>query len=92
MKGELDINFVRNLRWAIHTTAKYAPWRNVCRHQAHQVMIICRIFNIPHEVHIGFKKDVSSGKVIAHAWTVSGNIMLSGFCNPTEYVLQKDQM
>ncbi len=89
--GVSDINFVKDLRWAIATVEKYVPWPNLCRHQAYQVTIICRIFNIPYEVYIGFKKDIRFGKVIAHAWTLSDNIMVSGHCNPYEYVLQKNK-
>ena len=90
-EGVSDINFIRDLKWAIVTVEKYVPWPNVCRHQAYQVAIICRIFNLPYEVYIGFKKDIRSGKVIAHAWTLSDNIMVSGHCNPKEYVLQKHE-
>jgi len=76
-----------DIRWAIFVVNKNVPWTNVCRHQAYQAKILCSLYKIPYQIFVGFKKS-DGGKIEGHAWTVVGAQMITGFCNPDEYVIQ----
>ena len=75
-----------DIRWAIATVAKYVPWQNVCRHQAYQAKLLCDFYNIEYQIFVGFKKG-ETNQIQGHAWTMAEGLMLSGFCNPEEYVV-----
>ena len=79
---------IKDIRWAIQFTDRFIPWKNVCRHQAYQAMQLCNHYKIPCKTFIGFKKDKAKGTIEAHAWTISGNTIITGFCNPQEYTIQ----
>ncbi|MFD2520335.1 lasso peptide biosynthesis B2 protein [Emticicia soli] len=83
----LDMNLVNDIRFAIRIVEKYTVWKNVCRHQAYQAMILCKYYQIPYQIFIGFKKG-GDGKIEGHAWTLVGNQIITGFCKPEEYVIQ----
>jgi hypothetical protein len=83
----IDLTLVNDLSFAIRVMGKYTPWENVCRHQAYQALLLCRYYQIPYQVFIGFKKS-NEGKIEGHAWTVVGNQIITGFCKPEEYVIQ----
>jgi Transglutaminase-like superfamily len=78
---------IADIRWAIFIVNKNVPWQSVCRHQAYQAMLLCKFYNIPCQIFVGFKKN-ESNKIDGHAWTMVGNEMITGFCNPDEYVVQ----
>lgn len=77
-----------NIAKAIYIANKYIPWKNVCRHQAYQAKLLCNFYKIPCLIFIGFKKDKEKKEIQAHAWTMAGEKMVTGFCNPEEYVVQ----
>lgn len=83
----IDMNLVKDMRLAIKIISKYTPWENVCRHQAYQAMILCRLYQIPYQIFVGFKKS-NEGKIEGHAWTVVNEEIITGFCKPEEYVVQ----
>lgn len=82
-----DMNLVNDIRLAIRLVEKYTFWKNVCRHQAYQAMLLCKYYQIPYQIFVGFKKS-NDGKIEGHAWTVVGNQIITGFCKPEEYVIQ----
>jgi len=73
---------------AIQLSGKYIPWKNVCRHQAYQAKMLCNFYKIPYQIFIGFKKDKEKNEIQAHAWTIAGGKIITGFCNPEEYIVQ----
>lgn len=77
-----------DIAWAIRTVDQYMPWKNVCRHQAYQAKLLCNHYKIPCYIYIGFKKDELRNEIQAHAWTVAGGRIITGFCNPAEYIIQ----
>lgn len=79
---------INDIAKAIHIVSKYIPWKNVCRHQAYQAKLLCNLYNIPYLIFIGFKKDIAKNEIQAHAWTMAGGRMITGFCNPEEYIIQ----
>ncbi|MCU0349431.1 MAG: lasso peptide biosynthesis B2 protein [Flavobacterium sp.] len=83
----LEMNLVNDIRFAIRVIGKFAPWENVCRHQAYQAMILCRFYQIPYQIFVGFKKN-DNGIIEGHAWTVVDNQIITGFCKPEEYIVQ----
>ena len=78
---------VMDIRYVIFVVSKYVPWQNVCRHQAYQAKILFSMYDIPYQIFVGFKKN-EDGKIDGHAWTMAGGLMVTGFCNPDEYVVQ----
>ena len=83
----IENQIIADIRWAIFMVSKYSLWENVCRHQAYQAMFLCRFYNIPYQIFVGFKK-AEYGKINGHAWTMVGGQMITGFCNADEYVIQ----
>lgn len=79
---------VNDVQWAIQVVAKYITWKNVCRHQAYQAKLLCNFYHLPCLIFIGFKKDINKNEIEAHAWTVAGGKIITGFCNPDEYTVQ----
>lgn len=79
---------VTDMAWAIQITAKYIPWKNVCRHQAYQAKMLCNYYRVPCLIFIGFKKNIANNQIEAHAWTMANGKMITGFCNPDEYTVQ----
>lgn len=77
-----------DIGWAIQVVAKYISWKNVCRHQAYQAKLLCNFYKIPCMIFVGFKKDSNTNEIEAHAWTVAGGKIITGFCNPDEYIVQ----
>ncbi len=77
-----------DISFAIHTVSRLVPWKNVCRHQAYQAKMLCNYYKIPCLIFIGFKKDTDQNKIQAHAWTVADEKIITGFCDPKEYIVQ----
>lgn len=79
---------VQDIRWAISTVSKYAPWENVCRHQAYQAMLLCRYYQIPYKIFVGFRKNPNTREIEGHAWTIVNSDFITGLCKPEEYIVQ----
>ena len=85
---QMPDNRVNDIAWPIQAMGKITPWQSVCRHQAYQAKLLCNYYNIPCLIFIGFKKNRETQKIEAHAWTVAGSKIITGFCNPDEYIVQ----
>ncbi|WP_238808508.1 lasso peptide biosynthesis B2 protein [Emticicia aquatica] len=83
----IDIFLLNDIRFAIEAVNKIVPWENVCRHQAFQAMLLCKLYKIPYQIFVGFKKN-NDGKIEGHAWTVVDNQIITGFCDTNEYIVQ----
>ncbi len=79
---------INDIARAIQISSKYVPWKNVCRHQAYQAKLLCNYYKIPCLIFIGFKKGKDRNEIQAHAWTIAGRRMITGLCNPEEYMVQ----
>lgn len=84
----IDNSIIIDIRWAIFLVDSYVPWENVCRHQAYQAMILFLWFKVPYQIFVGFKNG-EDGKINGHAWTMANGEMITGFCNPEEYIVQQ---
>ena len=87
VQNNVPTSIVMDIRYVIFVVNKYVPWQNVCRHQAYQAKILFSLYDIPYQIFVGFKKN-EDGKIDGHAWTMAGGLMITGFCNPDEYVVQ----
>lgn len=83
----VNMDLIKDIGFAIRIISKYTPWENVCRHQAYQAMILCRLYQIPYQIFVGFKKS-NEGKIEGHAWTTVNGEIITGFCKVEEYVVQ----
>ena len=88
LKSKTDKEIAEDIGWSIYKVSRFTPWENVCRHQAYQAMILCRCYKIPYEISVGFKKNPETGEIEGHAWTVSSGLMITGFCQPQDYIIQ----
>jgi Transglutaminase-like superfamily len=52
----VDNALISDIRFAIRVVNKYVSYENVCRHQAYQALLLCRYFDIPYQIYVGFKK------------------------------------
>ena len=77
---------LHDIAFAIRTVSKYVPWENKCRHQAYQAKLLLTYFKIPYHIYVGFKAN-HEGTIEGHAWTMANGKMVTGFCNPDEYVV-----
>ena len=87
-ENEIEAAKIKDIAWAIKLVEKNIPWKNVCRHQAYQARLLCNYYKIPYFIFIGFKKDIEKNEIQAHAWTIAAGEMITGFCNPEEYIVQ----
>ena len=78
---------IADIQFAINGVARYVPWDNKCRHQAYQARLLCRLHRIPFQISVGFRRN-EGGVIEAHAWTTVGEHMITGFCDPQDYVIQ----
>jgi len=72
--------------FAIRIIDKYVPWENVCRHQAYQAKLLCKVYRIPYLIYVGVKKN-EQGLIEGHAWTMLGNKIITGYCKQEEYTI-----
>jgi len=84
--GQQEMKIIRMVGSAIQTVAKYTPWRNVCYHQVIQAKLMLHKRGIPCVIRIGFKKN-DQGKIEGHAWTKSGDRIITGFCREEDYTI-----
>lgn len=56
------------------------PWRVMCYEQAIIVLLFCRLLKINVNISFGVRKS-NDGKVLAHAWTRAGGLLVSGWRN-----------
>ena len=78
---------IYDIRFVVRVLTKYIPWEFMCRHQAWLVGFLLFKHQIPFTVFVGFKKN-PNGVIEGHAWTIAQDVMVSGFCNPSEYTIQ----
>jgi hypothetical protein len=83
----INMSLVKDISFAIKIISKYTPWENVCRHQAYQAMLLCRFYQIPYQIFVGFKRS-DEGKIEGHAWTTINGEIITGFCKVQEYTIQ----
>ena len=88
LPNSIDEQNIVDIAWAIKTVDRIVPWKNVCRHQAYQAKLLCHLYNLPCFIFVGFKKDIDKNEIQAHAWTIAGDTIITGFCDPTDYVVQ----
>lgn len=83
----INMALIKDISFAIRVIGKYTPWENVCRHQAYQAMILCRFYQIPYQIFVGFKKG-DEGKIEGHAWAVVNGEIITGLCKVEDYIVQ----
>lgn len=82
--NKVDDVDILDIRFVIIILNKYIPWNFQCRHQAWLASILLKKLKIPYLIYVGFRVNIF-GQMEGHAWTIAQNIMVSGFCNPSEY-------
>lgn len=69
---------------AIELGRKYIPWKNLCRHQAWQAIMLLKREGIPFTYHVGIKKE-GPNRNEGHAWVMVDGRFVSGKCRLSEY-------
>ena len=80
----IDLNKVFDIRFCIRVVAANVPFRFYCRHEAYLAKLLCTFCSIPYKINIGVHKN-NFGILEGHAWTMVGEVMISGFCKPSDY-------
>jgi Transglutaminase-like superfamily len=68
----------RSIGRAIAIAAKYTPWTSNCFPQAITARVILGAHAVPYALFFGLARDKHSRDLKAHAWTVSGDVNITG--------------
>lgn len=71
---------------AIRMVCPHTPWKSECLVQAYLASYYLRKKHIPYTVYLGVARE-DGGKMIAHAWTRSGDFFVSGGNGKTEFTV-----
>lgn len=76
--------FIRNL---IRLTSRYTPWNSNCFPQAIIARCLLAIFRVPYAMYFGLQKGQHPNELKAHAWVVSGRVVVCGGCSFQQYTV-----
>jgi hypothetical protein len=76
--GEDQIQFVRQVSWAVTRAARYVPFRAVCLPQAIAAFAILKHRGYASTMHFGVRKRPGQ-RLEAHAWLDAGGIEVTGY-------------
>jgi len=68
---------LRRISWAIETVSRHTPWKCECLVQAMIVQSMLKKRKIHYTIYLGVLKD--NGSLMAHAWTRSGRMYITGY-------------
>lgn len=68
---------LRQVRWAIQTASRYAPWRCLCLEQAMTAKALLYRKGLQSTLYLGVARDDVDG-LQAHAWLRCGSVILTG--------------
>ena len=75
--SEYDESFPREIGLAVSRTAAHTPWESKCLIQSLTAYHLLKSRHYPCTLSLGVAKD-EKGKMVAHAWTQSGQIDVTG--------------
>jgi len=81
-----DRHYVHQVRWAIATVSRHAPWESKCLAQAIAAKILLRRRRLPNTLYLGVAKT-GPDNMIAHAWLLSEDDMVTGGDSNTGYTV-----
>lgn len=58
--------------------ARYAPWEANCLAQALTARILLGLYRVPYALFFGVARDRLTADLMAHAWVVTGPVMVTG--------------
>lgn len=73
-----QISRARDIRRAVALAVKYSPWSPNCYPQALTARVLLRLHRIPHVLFFGLARSANAGGLDAHAWLISGPVVVSG--------------
>jgi Transglutaminase-like superfamily len=73
------------IKRVLQLAAFYAPWRADCYPQAIAARLLMGLYRLPFTLFLGLKRDSATGETRAHAWTLCGQIEVSGGGEAEEY-------
>lgn len=77
------IAVAKDIALAIHIVNKYVPWKNVCRHQSWQALVLLLQYQIPFEYFVGIDKTTKVKE--AHSWVKINDKFICGRCIEKNY-------
>ena len=77
------IAITKDITLAIKVIDKYLPWKNVCRHQSWQAVVLLLKNEVPFDYYVGVRKKekVKEG----HSWVKVDGKFVCGNCIEKEY-------
>lgn len=82
----LPASQIRRIAWAVRRIACHTPWRSNCLAKAVAGRFMLRRRQIASTLYFGMIKD-SEGRLAAHAWLKSGDVVLTGGSNLDRYTI-----
>lgn len=73
------------LSLSIKRAAKYSPWRAKCFEQAIAGKLMLKWRNKPSKINFGVKKDTENDTLLAHAWLMYQDQVITGWSNFDEF-------
>jgi len=80
------VNLFRQVRWAVQTAARYAPWRCLCLEQAMTAKALLHRRGMQSTLYLGVARD-ETGELKAHAWLRCGSVILTGARDMKQYTV-----
>lgn len=77
---QTNTDVIKGIRFIIKMCDKNVPWKTECYTNALTAKIMLKRRKLISTLYFGFCKD-NSGKLIGHAWLKSSGIIVSGFCD-----------
>jgi len=76
--GRIAAPEAQNVGRAIARAARHVPFRAVCLQQAFAALLMLRRRNLAATVHLGVTRGATKGDLEAHAWSRSGDVVVTG--------------
>jgi hypothetical protein len=70
---------------ALARAARHVPFRAVCLQQAFAALMMMRRRGLAATVHFGVAREAPGGPLTAHAWSLSGDLPLTGVAAARDY-------
>jgi hypothetical protein len=93
LKGEPDapampyqLSLVKKISFAIKLCDRYAPWPTECYTRSLTAKIMLKRRKLPSTLYFGLRKD-EQNSLHGHAWLQCSGIIVTGFCDFSQYTV-----
>jgi len=80
------INLIKKIKFAVRLCSKYMPWPTECYTSSLTAKIMLKRRKLPSIIYFGFCKD-EKGQLKGHAWLQCSEMIVTGFCDFSQYTV-----